>query len=285
MFDIKNYYKARSVADAIDYLGKHPEARCLAGGTDVLVRLRELHPGYEHLVCIRDLPELKPIEILPDSTLRIGAGATFDDIMESNAVAVCAPLLAEAAASVAGPQIRNVGTIGGNLCNGAVSADTAAPVLAMDANLRLAGPEGERVIPALGFHTGPGKVALKPGEIMLSVDVPAQSWQGFGGRYIKYAMREAMDIATIGCAASIRIEDGVISGARLAYAVAAPTPIRCANAEAALMGKKFGPEAIDEAQKAVEADVKPRTSWRATAEFRMHIIKTLLRRTLRDAAL
>ena len=150
MFDIQSYQKAESVQDAVRLLAEDPEARLIAGGTDVLIKLREFE-GFSRLVDIHDLPELKPITREADGTIRVGSGATFTDIEESPLVRACIPLLGEAAASVAGPQIRNVGTIGGNLCNGAVSADTCAPVLALNGSLNLLGPEGPRTIgPASG---------------------------------------------------------------------------------------------------------------------------------------
>ena len=287
MFDIQQYYQAQSPADAVRLLQEHPGARCIAGGTDVLVRLRELHPGYESLVDIHRMPELQGITLLDNGTLRIGAGATFTDIMQSPLVLERVPLLAEAAASVAGPQIRNVGTIGGNLCNGAVSADTAAPVLTVNATLRILGPQGERTSPALGFHTGPGKVALRPDEILLSVDIAEADWKDWGSHYYKYAMREAMDIATIGCACSVRLRSGHVDDIRLAFSVAAPTPIRCPEAEAAAKGQPAHPgkrsALLHVVQQAVAHDVAPRSSWRASADFRRHIIATLTGRVLDEA--
>ena len=197
MFDIQSYQKAESVNDAIRLLGEDPEARLIAGGTDVLIKLREFK-GFSRLVDIHGLPELKPIVREADGTVRVGSGASFTDIEESPVIRGCIPMLGESAASVAGPQIRNMGTIGGNLCNGAVSADTCAPVLALNGYLNIRGPQGERTIPALGFHTGPGRVALRQDEVLLSVEFRPEDWQGWGAAYHKYAMREAMDIATIG---------------------------------------------------------------------------------------
>lgn len=284
MFDIQKYEKADNVADAVRLLAADPDARLLAGGTDVLIKLREFDARYGNLVDIHDLPELTGITLLADGTVRVGSGATFTSIAESEVVRTRLPGLAEAAASVAGPQIRNVGTIGGNLCNGAVSADTCAPVLALAGNLRILGRDGERVIPAQGFHTGPGKVALQPGDVLLSVEFPQATWQGWGSAYTKYAMREAMDIATIGCAAAIHIQNGLIADLRLAFAVAAPTPVRCPTAEKAAVGKSLTADTLKAVAEAVEADVAPRTSWRATKDFRLHIIRTLAERVLRNAA-
>lgn len=284
MFAIEKYRKATTVHEAIAMLADDPEARLIAGGTDVLIKLREFEEGFGNLVDIHGLAELKTITREADGTLRVGSGATFTDIMESPLVQTCIPMLGEAAASVAGPQIRNVGTIGGNLCNGAVSADTCAPVLALNGWLNILGPQGLRTIPAQGFHTGPGKVDLQPAEILLSVDFRPEDQTGWGSFYHKYAMREAMDIATIGCAASVRLDSDVIDTLRLAYSVSAPIPVRCPTAEAAAKGKAVTPDALPATLAAIAdaalADVKPRTSWRAAQDFRIHIIHTLAKRVV-----
>lgn len=284
MFDIQQYQKADSAAHAVQLLAADATAKLICGGTDVLIKLREFDAAYGNLVDIHSVPELKPIELLGDGTIRVGAGASFTSISESPIIRQHLPMLGEAAASVAGPQIRNVGTIGGNLCNGAVSADTCAPVLALSGQMRVLGVEGERSMPAQGFHTGPGKVALKPGDVLLSVDFPKETWQGWGSFYTKYAMRDAMDIATIGCAAAVRMEGNTIADVRLAYAVAAPTPVRCPSAEAAGRGKSLNEETLKAMAEAVDADVSPRTSWRANKDFRLHIIRTLAVRVVKAAA-
>ncbi|MFQ9869108.1 MAG: xanthine dehydrogenase subunit XdhB, partial [Bilophila wadsworthia] len=259
MFDIQSYQKAESVSDAIRLLGEDPEARLIAGGTDVLIKLREFE-GFSRLVDIHDLPELKPITREADGTVRVGSGASFTDLEESPIIRECIPMLGESAASVAGPQIRNMGTIGGNLCNGAVSADTCAPVLALNGYLNIRGAEGERTIPALGFHTARRVAPAGSGP---SVEFRPEDWQGWGAAYHKYAMREAMDIATIGCAAAVRLDGTVISGIRLAYSVSAPIPVRCPSAEASALGRSATPEALPATlaaiSAAVEADVQPRT--------------------------
>lgn len=284
MFDIQKYQKASSAAEAVALLAKDPAAKLICGGTDVLIKLREFDAAYGNLVDIHGVPELKNIDLLPDGTIRVGAGASFTAISESPVICEHLPMLGEAAASVAGPQIRNVGTIGGNLCNGAVSADTCAPVLALDGQMRVLGVDGERLMPARGFHTGPGKVALKTGDVLLSVDFPKATWQGWGSFYTKYAMRDAMDIATIGCAAAVRLQGDVIADLRLAYAVAAPTPVRCPAAEAVGIGQPLNEATLKAVAEAVEADVSPRTSWRANKDFRLHIIRTLAVRVVKAAA-
>ena len=283
MFAIEKYRKAESVPEAVALLMADPEARLIAGGTDVLIRLREFD-GFSNLVDIHDLPELKGINHNPDNTLTVGSGVTFTELEESPLIRECLPMLGEAAATVAGPQIRNVGTLGGNLCNGAVSADLCAPVLALNGFLNILGPAGMRTVPALGFHTGPGKVALGQGDVLLSLTFRPEDWRGWGAYYHKYAMREAMDIATIGCAAAVKLDGMTLSSVRLAYSVAAPVPVRCPAAEAAALGRSVTPEnlpaTLAAVSDAVASDVRPRSSWRASANFRLHIIRTLAQRVL-----
>lgn len=283
MFDIESLHRAFSVEAAVALLEAHPEARLIAGGTDVLVDLRHLGEKYKHLVDIHDVPELKEIRLDENGNLFVGSGVTFSGAINSDLVQQYIPVLAEACATVAGPQIRNMGTVGGNIANGAVSADTAAPMLVLEPDLVIAGKNGKRVVSIQGFHTGPGKVALGQDEILTGFLFPMERIRGLGACYYKYAMRAAMDIATIGCAAGVRLEDGVMADVRLAFTVAAPTPIRCASAEAVLVGKSINDQHLQEMADALESDIKPRTSWRATKEFRTRVIKVLAKRMITEA--
>lgn len=284
MFAIDSYKKANSAQEAVCLLIENPTARLIAGGTDVLIKLRELEPGYGNLIDIHELSELKPILLQSDGTIQVGAGATFSEIIESPIIQKYIPMLGEAAASVAGPQIRNVGTIGGNLCNGAVSADMCAPVLALDGVLHLLGPSGLRTIPAQEFHLGPGKVDINPGEVLLYLTFKEQDWKKQRTSYVKYAMREAMDIATIGCAVALEYDQERIIRLRLAYSVAAPVPIRCLKAEAVAAGRSLSlqhrQETLEAICAALPADVAPRSSWRASQDFRLHIIRVLAERLI-----
>ncbi len=284
MFPIERYRKAGSLEEAVRLLSEDPGARPVAGGTDVLVRLRHGTPGYGSLVDIRGIPALQGIAEHRDGTVRIGALVTFSELMESEIVAARVPVLAEAAGTVGGPQIRNMGTIGGNICNGAVSADTAAPLLVLEAELEIHGTGGRRVVPLAGFHLGPGRVALEQGDVLAAFLIRPGACRGLGAAYHKYAMRGAMDIATIGCAAGVRLDGGTVAELRLAFTVAAPTPVRCPTAEAAAAARALTEETLDAVAEGAAADVSPRTSWRADREFRLHIIRTLARRVVRQAA-
>lgn len=284
MFPIEKYHMAESIEDAVQALAADEKARVIAGGTDVLIRLHEGHSDYRNLVDINNIQELREIRVDQDGNVLIGALASFTEIIEHEVVRTHVPVIGESVNTVGGPQVRNRGTMGGNICNGAVSADSACAALIHEVDLVIQSPEGERVESIIGFHTGPGRVSLKTGDLLKHFRVRPENYEGFGTSYYKYAMREAMDIATIGCAAAVKLDGDTIEELRLAYTVSAPTPIRCKTAEDAAKGKPLTAETLAEIAKAVEADVKPRTSWRASMEFRLHVIRTLAQRVTRQAA-
>ena len=284
MFPIRNYHRASSIGDAVRALAGDPRARVLAGGTDVLVRLRHGNHEYGNLVDINGIEELRQIRMEPDGTILIGALATCTEIIEHPLTAANLPMLAQSLATIGGPQIRNVATMGGNICNGAVSADSACAALVYEFDLIIRGPEGERTESIHGFHLGPGRTILGRSDILTAFCIRPENYRGLGAWYTKYAMRGAMDIATIGCGAGIRLEDRRISELKLAFTVAAPTPIRCPRAEEAVRELELNDDTLAVLAEAVEQDVRPRTSWRAEKEFRLHIIRTLARRVTLAAA-
>ncbi|BBU81361.1 hypothetical protein EIMP300_27610 [Escherichia coli] len=166
----------------------------LAGGTDVLIQLHHHNDRYRHIVDIHNLAELRGITLAEDGALRIGSATTFTQLIEDPVTQRHLPALCAAAASIAGPQIRNVATYGGNICNGATSADSATPTLIYDAKLEIHSPRGVRFVPINGFHTGPGKVSLEHDEILVAFHFPPQPKEHAGSAHFKYAMRDAMDI-------------------------------------------------------------------------------------------
>lgn len=283
MFDIETYHRATSLDHAVALAAAHPEARLIAGGTDVLIQLHHLNDHYRHVVDIHGLNELRGINRTADGEICIGSGTTFSELIDCPLIQQHLPALAAAAASIAGPQIRNVATYGGNICNGATSADSATPSLVYDARLEIISPRGRRFTPVLGFHTGPGKVALEPGEIAVAFHFPAQPAANTGSAHFKYAMRDAMDIATIGSAAWCHIADGRFHELRLAFGVAAPTPIRCNHAEAAAKGEAINEQTLAAITEALLQDVSPRSSWRAEKDFRLHLIQTMAKQVIRQA--
>ena len=282
MYDIKALYEAESVRDAVRLLQEHPEAQIIAGGSDVLVQIREGRRSGAELVSIYGIDEMRGVTLDGEGTIRIGSLTSFSHIAASPVIREHFPVLGEAVSLVGGPQIRNIGTIGGNTCNGVTSADSASTLFAWDAIVELTGPEGVRRIPIPEFYIKAGKVDLRPAEGQTAILIPRTAWEGYTGHYIKYAMREAMDIATLGCSVNVRLspDKGTILDARIAFGVAGPVPMRAPSAEAAARGQAAGKETADAFAKAVLADIHPRDSWRAAKAFREHIAVEMARRAL-----
>lgn len=283
MFDIYSYHKASTVDEAVALLSQNPEAIPIAGGTDVLVRLHGHNPDYRHLVDIHDVAELKNVTMEPDGTIVIGSGVTFSELTRSSIISTYLPVLVEGGSSIGGPQVRNVATIGGNLCNGAPSADAAPPLLVLNARVELKGPDGVRLLPLHEFYQGPGQVDRKSGEIMTCLRISQDDYKGWSAHYYKYAMRGAMDIATIGCAAACKLNDNKVTGIRLAFGVAGPTPLRCRRTEEKAQGRVADQALLDFVSASVLGELRPRDSWRASKDFREQIIKTLSERVLQEA--
>ena len=273
MYDIKALYQAQSVADAVALRLAHPEAQIIAGGSDVLVQLREGRRAGAELISIQTLDELRGVSLEGDGTLRIGSLTSFSHITRHPLIQKCVNVLGEAADQVGGPQIRNIGTIGGNTCNGATSADTASTLFAYDAVVELTGPEGVRRLPIGEFYLGAGRVDIRPGELQTAILIPKDSYENCFGHYIKYAMRSAMDIATLGTSVNIRLsaDKKTVERARVAFGVAGPIPLRARHAEELAAGQPVSAELAGRFARAVKEDINPRDSWRAARDFRLHI--------------
>ena len=184
-----------------------------------------------------------------------------------------------------GPQIRNIGTIGGNTCNGVTSADSASTLHAYDAIVELTGPDGIRRQPIREFYIRAGKVDIRPGEIQTAILIEKDSYIDTFGHYIKYAMRNAMDIATLGTSVNVRLsaDKKTVERARVAFGVAGPVPLRAAAAEELAAGQPVSLELADRFAQAVKEDINPRDSWRAAKDFRMHIAVESARRAFIEA--
>ena len=285
MYDIGSIYRAKSVDDAIAALERDSEALVIAGGTEGLIKVREGKLAGCRLVSIHDLPELKGIELSDAGDVEIGPLSTFRDVTFSPVIRGTIPVLGEAADSAGGPQLRAAGTIGGNVCNGITSADTASTLVALDAVLRVRGPRGERELPIAEWYQGVGKVALAPYDLLVKIVIPRANYEGYTGHYIKYAQRSAMDIATMGVSCLVKLtgDKKTVDDVSLAFGVAGPVPMRAYSAEAAVRGLPIG-EAAEQIGAAALDDVSPRTSWRASREFRIQLIRELSGRALQEAA-
>ena len=285
MYDIKALYEAESVSHAIELLTAHPEAKIIAGGSDVLIQMREGRLAGCELVGIYGLDELRGISMDEDGTIRILPLTSFSHITRHPIIQEHINVLGEAVDMVGGPQIRNIGTIGGNTCNGVTSADSASTLHAYDAIMEITGPNGVRQLPIKEFYIKAGKVALEHNELLTAILIRKQSYEGYKGHYIKYAMRNAMDIATTGCSVNVKLsaDKKTIEHARIAYGVAAPVPMRAMSPEAVAAGKPVSMETVQAFGEAALQDVNPRTSWRATKEFRLHLAKELAMKALIEA--
>ncbi len=285
MYDIKALYEAESVAHAIQLLMEHPEAQIIAGGSDVLVQIREGKRAGKELVSIYGLDEIRGVSLEEDGTIRIGSLTSFSHITKAPIIQAHINVLGQAVDQVGGPQIRNIGTIGGNTCNGVTSADSASTLFAWDAIVELTGPEGVRRIPIQDFYIKAGKVDLRPGELQTAILIPKAAYEGYEGHYIKYAMRNAMDIATTGCSVNVKLsaDKSTMEDVRIAYGVAGPIPMRAVTAEGYAKGKPTTQAEIKAFAHTVLEDINPRDSWRAAKDFRQHIAVVLAERALTES--
>ena len=205
MYDMKALYQAKDVADAVALRLAHPEAHIIAGGSDVLVQMREGKRAGVELISIYGLDELRGVSMEENGTIRIGSLTSFSHITRDPIIQSHINVLGEAVDQVGGPQIRNIGTIGGNTCNGVTSADSASTLHAWDAIVELTGPNGIRHQPIREFYIKAGKVDIREGEIQTAILIPKESYENTYGHYIKYAMRISMDIATLGTSVNVRL--------------------------------------------------------------------------------
>lgn len=283
MYDIIGYYEAESVSEATALLAQNPNLRLIAGGTDVLIKMHGGQIEGVELLSIRKIKSLEDIRKAEDGTIAIGAMATFTQVFNDPILREMIPILTEAAISMGGPQIRNIATIGGNVCNGATSADSASSLFALNAQLKLVSQQDERLVPIREFYLGPGQVALKPGEILTEILISPDDYRGFGGQYIKFAMREAMDIATLAVSVVCKLQGKTFAEVRIGLGVAGPTPLRCLEAEAYASGKDVSVESVAEIGKLAVNSAKARTSWRASKDYREHLVEELVQRALKTA--
>ena len=283
MYDIKGYFEAETLSEATALLAENPKLKIIADGTDILIKMHGGQLEEAELLSIRKIKALESIRRSADGTIFIGSLTTFAQIFNDPIIREAIPILAEAAISMGGPQIRNAATIGGNICNGATSADSASSLLALNAQLRILNQREERLVSISEFYLGPGKVALQPGEILAEIIISPEDYSGFGGHYIKFGMRKAMDIATLAVSAVCKLQGKTLTEVRIGLGVAGPTPLRCLEAEAYAKGKLISSETLIEIGKLAVKSTKARTSWRASKEYREHLVEELTQRALKVA--
>ena len=266
-------------------LNKHQDgARIVAGATDFLVRWRQGFWNPSFVVSIKRIPGLDRVSYSPRTGLRLGALVTLGTLETHPTIRSHYPALSAAASTFAGVQVRNLATVGGNVCNASPSGDTLPSLLAFEAQCRIVGPDGERWVPLDEFFLAPGRSALGGGEILTELRLPAPLPRT-GSLYIKDSPRSGMDIAAVGVTSVVSLDGGgqTCRDVKIALGAVAATPIRAKAAEAVLRGRRLDQELIDEASRVGAAESRPIDDIRGSARHRRTIVETLTRRTLQYA--
>jgi CO/xanthine dehydrogenase FAD-binding subunit len=272
-----------SVDDCLKLLAERgPEAKLLAGGTDLLPQLKNglLKPG--RVIDLSGVARLRTLEAAPGRSARVGAAVTARQLERDPAMRRRYASLSESGALVGSVQVRNLATLGGNLCNAAPSADMAPPLLALEAEAVIVGPKGERKVPIASFFQGVHRTVLGPDELLVELIVPDPGPRS-GGTYVRHTPRRELDIAVVGVASQLTLSNGVCAKARIALASVAPTPVRATAAERSLEGQALTPERIARAADLAVEAARPISDQRGSAEFRLHLVRVLTRRTLTTA--
>lgn len=276
------YHRPTELEQALELLSEHKEdCKIIAGGTDLIPAARQgrmLLPRHIHIIDISSIKELDYI-IKDGALIRIGATVRLSEIGMSAVVKEHLPVLADAASQMGSLQVRNLGTIGGNLCNASPAADTASPLLVLDAMVNVRGIDRQRLVPLKGFFTGPGKTTLAPGEILAEVQIPLTKPAG-SSCFIKLGRRNAFTLSIVSVATLVKVKDGIFDDIRIALGSVAPTPFRASKAEEHLIGEKVNEQVIDDGANVVASEVKPISDVRAGAEYRRDMSFVLTKRAI-----
>jgi aerobic carbon-monoxide dehydrogenase medium subunit len=279
------YFLPESLKEACSFLKEHGDrAKIVAGGTDLLIHMKYRKVAPRFLVSLRSLPELSRVTFSDEEGLRIGAMVTHQEVMDRSIINEKFKSVAFACSKVGTPQIRNMGTVGGNICNAAPSADSVPPLMTYNATVTITGPDGERAVPLEDVFVGPGQNCLKTGEILSEIRVPVVP-PHTGAVYVRLSARTAKDIAAVGVAALITIDpvNGACSDAKIVLAAVAPVPLRASKAEAALKGEKLEEESINSAALLSAKEARPISDVRSSADYRTEMVRVLTRRALNEA--
>jgi carbon-monoxide dehydrogenase medium subunit len=275
------YLKPGSLAEAFRLKEDMPDARFVGGGTDVMVQIKNRATSPSALISLRSVPELQGIEAR--GAVRIGSMTSITDLTRNEILRSRYPVLAQAARRLGSAQIRNVATLGGNLCNCSPCADTATPLLVLEARAVLQSPRGSREIPLFEFFKQPGETCMASDEILVQVLIPAfnASRKGSGVRAAFFKKgRVKMDLAVASLSALIQTEGDKVTKARLAAGSVAPVPLRLTRVEELLEGKSLSGKLIADAARQAEESVAPIDDIRSTAEYRRHMVGVFTRRAL-----
>jgi carbon-monoxide dehydrogenase medium subunit len=279
------YLAPRSIDEACDLLAVHGnEAGLLAGGTDLLLQMRWREKSPAYLIGLKGVTELSGVRALADGGLAIGAMTTIQTLLTSPIVRKKYSVLSETAGLIGGPELRNVATIGGNLAGALPCADFPPALIALGAKAKLKSREGERLVPVEDMFPKFGTTVVRPDELLTEIQLP--SMPSFsGGTYLKFHDRHSMDMTTVGVSAFVTWDQvgRVFRDVKIGLSSSAPVPMRARKAEAVLRGRACTDDALEEAALAVCEEADPRSSWRATREFRFELLRSLTKRAIRGA--
>jgi CO/xanthine dehydrogenase FAD-binding subunit len=276
----RTFRSAVTVEEALDAIGSG--ARPVAGGTDLVVGARQgKAPLPDAIVAIDRIEDLRGIEER-DGGLRLGALVTHEDLVTSAVIRERFTALADASAIVGSHATRAQGTIGGNVMNASPAMDTGGPLLCFDATAVLRGADGERRLPLAELWTGPGSTAAEPEELLVAIELPAPA-SGTGSAYVRLEYRRQMEIAIVGVAAAVTLDDGSVADARVAITALAPTIRRMPEAESALAGSDAGDDAVAAAAAAATAGSSPISDVRGSAGYRSAMAEVIARRAIAAA--
>ncbi len=276
-----DYLAPQSLNEALVMLFDHPEAIPLAGGTDLLLQIKEKRRSAKTLLSLKRIPELH--QVTDNGKFAFGSAVTLRQITAQPRIRQDYLALTEGAGLIGSFQIRNMATVGGNLCNAAPSADTAPPLLVLGAQVLLVGRQSERLLPLEAFFQGPGSTALNQAELLKQIILPEPEPRS-GSFYLRFTPRRFMDIALAGAAAAVTLDrQGTIKEARLALGAVAPRPMRALEAEKILKGCLPTDDLLQEAGVQAARETQPIDDLRASAEYRKHLVEVLIQRALKGA--
>lgn len=279
------YLEPTTITEAISLLSEYgAKAKALAGGTDLVVQMRQKLVKPQYVVSLGHIPDLDYIKYDPANGLRIGALATTRAVEKSAELQQRYPILCQAAHQASSVAVRNMATIGGNICNASPAADMVPALIALSAKVKIVGPAGEKLIALEDFFTGPGKTILQVGELLTEIQIPKLA-PHTGGSYKKHGIRGAADVAIIGAAAAVTLSpNGICKDARVVLASAAPTAIRAKKAETACKGKAIEDNIIEGAAQIAAEEAHCISDVRSSAEYRTEMVKVFTRQALKEAA-
>jgi carbon-monoxide dehydrogenase medium subunit len=279
------YLEPESIEEALTILGQYQgRSKIIAGGTDLMLQIRNKAIKPEYVVDITRIPGLDCIAFDDQQGLRLGALTTIRALETSVELRRKYPILSQAASQLGSVAIRNVATVGGNLCNALPSAETSQALVALSAQVKMIGPRGERILPLDGFFTGVGKTLLQPDELLLEILVPPLA-PHTSGIYIKHSPRGPIDLAIVNITVLMTMEPAqkVCSDAKIVLGAVSPTPLRARKAENVLKGKKIDGALIDRAAQVASDEAHPRQgSIRGSFEYKKEMVRVLTGRAIKE---